>query len=70
MSHDFVKAYGSKLVQIEAQSRKIEVMFKDYGGSRITFAERRLALGIEILLSEPVKFFAHRKSPIRGRGKL
>ena len=70
MSHDFVKAYGSKLPQIEGQFGKIEAMFKDYRGLRIAFAKQRQSLGIEIVLSEPVRYFAHRKSPIRGRGKL
>lgn len=41
-------------------------MFKDFCGFRIAYAERRLALGIEIVLSEPVKYFAHRKSSIGG----
>jgi hypothetical protein len=66
MSHDFVKTYRAKLVQIEAQSRKIEAMFKDYRELRIAFAEQRRALGIEIVLSEPFKYLAHRKSPIGG----
>jgi hypothetical protein len=63
---DFAKAFGSKLVQIEAQFGKVEAMFKDFCGFRIAFAERRLALGIEIVLSEPVKYFAHRKTSIGG----
>lgn len=63
---DFAKTFGSKLVQIEAQFGKVEAMFKDFCGFRIAFAERRLALGIEIVLSEPVKYFAHRKSSIGG----
>ena len=63
---DFAKVFGSKLVQIEAQFGKVEAMFKDFCGFRIAFAERRLALGIEIVLSEPVKYFAHRKSSIGG----
>ena len=63
---DFAKTFGSKLVQIEAQFGKVEAMFKDFCGFRIAFAERRLALGIEIVLSEPTKYFAHRKSSIGG----
>jgi hypothetical protein len=63
---DFAKAFGSKLVQIEAQFGKVEAMFKDFCGFRIAYAERRLALGIEIVLSEPTKYFAHRKSSIGG----
>jgi hypothetical protein len=63
---DFAKTFGPKLVQIEAQFGKVEAMFKDFCGFRIAFAERRLALGIEIVLSEPTKYFAHRKSSIGG----
>jgi hypothetical protein len=63
---DFAKAFGSKLVQIEAQFGKVEAMFKDFCGFRIAFAERRLALGIEIVLSEPTKYFAHRRNSIGG----
>jgi len=70
LSHDFVKTCVSKLVQIEAQFDKIEVMFKDYHGFRIAFAERSQALAIEIVLLEPVKYFAHKKCPIGGHDKL
>jgi hypothetical protein len=63
---DFAKAFRHKLVQIEAQFGKVEAMFKDFCGFRIAYAERRLALGIEIVLSEPVKYFAHRKNSIGG----
>jgi hypothetical protein len=63
---DFAKTFGSKLVQIEAQFGKVEAMFKDFCGFRIAFAERRLALGIEIVLSEPTKYFSHRRNAIGG----
>jgi hypothetical protein len=63
---DFAKSFGSKLVQIEAQFGKVEAMFKDFCGFRIAYAERRLALGIEIVLSEPNSYFAHRKHAIGG----
>jgi len=63
---DFAKMYGSKLVQIEAQFGKVEAMFKDFCGFRIAYAEKRLALGIMIVLSDPMSYFAHRKSAIGG----
>jgi len=64
---DFAKTFdGTKLVQIEAQFGKVEAMFKDFCGFRIAYAERRLALGIEIVLSIPMSYFAHRKSAIGG----
>jgi hypothetical protein len=63
---DFAKSFASKLVQIEAQFGKVEAMFKDFCGFRIAYAERRFALGIEIVLSEPNEYFAHRKSAVGG----
>ena len=63
---DFAQTYGSRLVQIEAQFGKVEAMFKDFCGFRIAYAERRLALGIEIVLSDPPVYFAHRKNAIGG----
>jgi hypothetical protein len=63
---DYAKSFGSKLVQMEAQFGKVEAMFKDFCGFRIAYAERRLALGIEIVLSNPNSYFAHRKHAIGG----
>jgi hypothetical protein len=63
---DFAKSFGSKLVQVEAQFGKVEAMFKDFCGFRIAFAERRLSLGIEIVLSNPNSYFAHRRNAIGG----
>ena len=64
---DFARKFdGSKLVQIEAQFGKVEAMFKDYCGFRIAYAEKRLALGIEIVLSDPMSYFAHRKRSVGG----
>jgi len=63
---DFSKSFGSNLVQIEAQFGKVEAMFKDFCGFRIAYAERRLALGVEIVLSNPNLYFAHRRNAIGG----
>ena len=64
---DFAKTFdGMKLVQIEAQFGKVEAMFKDFCGFRIAYAERRLAFGIEIVLSDPMLYFSHRKRAIGG----
>ena len=63
---DFAKSFGSRLVQIEAQFGKVEAMFKDFCGFRIAYSERRLALGIEIVLSNPNSYFAHRRHAIGG----
>ena len=63
---DFAKSFGSNLVQIEAQFGKVEAMFKDFCGFRIAYSERRLALGIEIVLSDPNSYFAHRRHAIGG----
>lgn len=63
---DFAKSLDGKLVQVEAQFGKVEAMFKDFCGFRIAYAERRLALGIEIVLCDPPTYFSHRKSAIGG----
>lgn len=63
---DFAKVYSSKLVQVEAQFGKVESMFKDFCGFRIARSERRLALGIEIVLCEPYEYFEHRRNAIGG----
>ena len=41
-------------------------MFKDFCGFRIAYAERRLALGVEIVLTDPPEYFAHRKNAVSG----
>jgi len=63
---DFARIYDSQLVQVEAQFGKVESMFKDFCGFRIAMCEKRLALGIEIVLAEPFGYFAHRKNAIGG----
>ena len=63
---DFAKSFAKGLVQIEAQFGKVESMFKDFCGFRMAYQEKRLALGIEIVISQPNKYFAHRKSAISG----
>jgi hypothetical protein len=63
---DFAKLFDSNLVQIEAQFGKVESMFKDFCGFRIARYERRLALGAEIVLCDPYKYFSHRIKAIGG----
>ena len=63
---DFAKLFTSELVQIEAQFGKVESMFKDFCGFRIARYERRLALGIEVVLCEPSKYFVHRRNAVGG----
>lgn len=63
---DFSKSFGSRLVQNETQFGKVEAMFKDFCGFRIAYAERRLALGIEIVLCNPTSYFSHRRNAIGG----
>lgn len=63
---DFAKTYNNNLIQIEVQFGKVESMFKDFCGFRIARFERRIALGIEIVMSDPNEYFAHRKSTISG----
>lgn len=63
---DFAKDFNGKLVQVEAQFGKAELMFKDFCGFKIAYFERRLDLGIEIVMCNPGKYFAHRKNVISG----
>ena len=63
---DFAKLYGDSLVQVEAQFGKVEAMFKDFCGFKIAWYERRLTLGIEIVMCEPSKYFSHRKQSTSG----
>jgi len=63
---DFGKQYDDKLVQLEVQFGKVELMFKDFCGFAIAYHERRLALGIEIVLYSPREYFSHRKESISG----
>lgn len=63
---DFAKSFYGKLVQVEVQFGKVESMFKDFCGFQIAYAERRLALGIEIVMYRPMEYFAHRKNSVSG----
>jgi hypothetical protein len=63
---DYAKRYGNSLVQVEAQFGKVEAMFKDFCGFRIAYAERRLALGIEIVPVDPPRYGAHPENTARG----
>lgn len=63
---DFAKKFGDNLVQIEAQFAVVEAMFKDFLGFKMAFNERRLALGVEIVIEKPVEYFKHRKGAIAG----
>jgi len=63
---DFAKIFDGKPVQVEAQFGKVESMFKDFCGFKIAWHERRLALGIEIIMCDPGKYFAHRKASTSG----
>ena len=63
---DYAKVFHSKLVQMEAQFGTVESMFKDFCGFRIAHYEKRISLGIEIVISEPNKFFSQRKESISG----
>ena len=63
---DFGKYFSEKLVQIEVQFGQVESMFKDFCGFRIARYERRLALGIEIVINEPNVYFSHRRGAISG----
>jgi hypothetical protein len=63
---DFAKQFGHNRVCIEVQFGKVESMFKDFCGFRISRYEKHLALGIEIVMSDPGSYFRHRKQAVSG----
>lgn len=63
---DFARQFNISNVQIEVQFGKVELMFKDFCGFKIAYYERRISLGIEIVMCEPYKYFYHRKKAISG----
>lgn len=63
---DFANIYDGKLVQLEVQFGKVESMFKDFYGFKIARQERRLELGIEIVMSDPGKYFFNCKGSVSG----
>ena len=63
---DFAKLYNNQLVQVEIQFGTVESMFKDFCGFRIAYYEKRLYLGLEVVLCEPNKYFADRKASVSG----
>lgn len=63
---DYAKMFGKGLVQIEIQFGKVEAMFKDFCGFQIAHSERRLALGVEVVMNNPNSYFRHRKEKISG----
>ena len=67
---DFGKQFNLGIVQIEAQFGLMESMFKNFCGFRIAYAEKRLALGIEIVMVDPNAYFAHRKKAITGMARF
>jgi hypothetical protein len=67
---DFGKQFDAGIVQIETQFGKMEALFKELCGFRMAYAERRLALGIEIVMVNPGGYFARRKSAASGLARF
>jgi len=63
---DFARLTQGKLVQIEVQFGKVESMFKDFCGFAIAWHEKRLSLGVEVVMHEPARHFPTRKRTISG----
>ena len=63
---DFAKLFPLGLAQVEVQFGKVETMFKDFCGFRLAHYEKRLALGVEIVMHNPYGYFAHRRNAIGG----
>ena len=67
---DFGMQFDSGIVQVEAQFGLMESMFKDFCGFRMGYGERRLALGVEIVMVDPNAYFAHRKNAVTGMARF
>ena len=52
------------MVQIETQFDDMEALAQDVCKFRIAFAEKRLALGIEIVLYNPKSYFENKKGDV------
>ncbi len=63
---DFAKQYRINRVCIEVQFGKVEAMFKDFCGFRISRYEKNIALGIEIVMLDPTEYFKDRKQSVSG----
>ena len=63
---DFSKTFRQNRVYLEVQFGKKEALFMDFCKLRIAYYERRLSLGIEIVMCEPTRFFGHRRAAISG----
>lgn len=67
---DFGKQFDAGIVQIETQFGKMEALFKELCGFRMAYVERRLALGIEIVVVNPGDYFTRRRSPANGLARF
>jgi hypothetical protein len=67
---DFGKQFDAGIVQVEAQFGKMEAMFTDFCGFRMAYGEKRLALGIEIVMVDPGSYFAHRRNSVTGMARF
>jgi hypothetical protein len=67
---DFGKSFGSKRVLIEVQFGKIEAAFRDFCRFAITYHERRLDLGILIVMHDPKTYFSEEGSRVSGMAEF
>jgi hypothetical protein len=63
---DFGKLFGKRRVLIEVQLGKIEAAVRDFCRFAITYRERRLALVILIVMTNPKEYFSDRLRAISG----
>jgi len=67
---DFGKSFGSKRVLIEVQFGKIEAAFRDFCRFAITYHERRLDLGILIVMFDPKTYFSEEGPRVSGMAEF
>jgi hypothetical protein len=63
---DFAKSFGIQRVFVEVQFGKIEAAFRDFCRFAITYHERRLDLGILIVMFDPKMYFSEEGPRVSG----
>lgn len=63
---DFGKSFDSKSILVEVQFGKIEAAFRDFCRFAITYHERRMDLGILVVIFQPKEYFSEEGSRVSG----
>jgi hypothetical protein len=67
---DFAKTFGYHRVCLEVQFGKKAALFMDFCKLRIAYYERRLSLGVVLVMCEPSHYFRHRRAAVSGMAEF